>query len=269
MRLSQPGTQLKEVFLPAPIVSFATGLGHGLNIEAYVQANWNPSYFPPTGSYWSVVNGLGAGSAAYGLGTYRPANGNQYGAALRWQPDGTQANVGLYAMSYTDKTPNLAINTSGGPFGWVYESNRQLYGVSGNVSYGDWAFGSELSYRPKDAVSRTLTRILGNNGNCFVDSKKLQAHLTAILSVTPSGDYSGLLRVLGAQTATLLAEAVGIKYPGLKSTYNGDPIGAGAWGWGLKRIRLQIQWQSVPPLRADLTSISVGSMTVPSFLAGK
>ena len=27
MRLSQPGTQLKEVFLPAPMISFASGLG--------------------------------------------------------------------------------------------------------------------------------------------------------------------------------------------------------------------------------------------------
>ena len=41
MRLSQPGTQLKEVFLPAPIISVASGLGHGLNAEAYVQTNWN------------------------------------------------------------------------------------------------------------------------------------------------------------------------------------------------------------------------------------
>lgn len=46
MRLSQPGTQLKEVFLPAPMISVASGLGKGLNAEAYVQTNWNASYFP-------------------------------------------------------------------------------------------------------------------------------------------------------------------------------------------------------------------------------
>ena len=235
MRLSQPGTQLKEVFLPAPIVSFATGLGHGLNFETYVQANWNPSYFPPTGSYWSVVNGLGAGSTAYGLNTIRPSNGNQFGAALRWQPDGTQANIGLYAMNYTDKSPNLTLNgLTAGQVGWAYAENRHLFGISGNIPYGDWAFGSELSYRPRDAISLNFATsgCSGNNGNCYVDGKKLQAHLTAILSVTPSGDYSGLLRVLGAQTATLLAEAVGIKYPGLKSSYNGDLVSAGLWGWG-------------------------------------
>ncbi len=233
MRLSQPGTQLKEVFLPAPIISFASGLGHGFNFETYVQANWNPSYFPPTGSYWSVVNGLGSGSTAYGLNTQRPGHGNQYGAALRWQPEGTQANIGFYAMNYTDKTPNLSLDPA--RLGWVYLENRQLYGISANVPVGDWAFGSEVSYRPKDALSLNPdSGCANNNNNCYVDSKKIQAHLTAILSVTPGGNYSGLLNLLGAQTATLMAEAVMIKYPGLKQTYNGDQIGAGAWGWGMQ-----------------------------------
>jgi hypothetical protein len=40
------------------------------------------------------------------------------------------------------------------------------------------------------------------------------------------------LKALGADTATLLAEAVVIRYPNLQQTYGGDPISAGAWGWG-------------------------------------
>ncbi|WP_431061545.1 DUF1302 family protein, partial [Staphylococcus aureus] len=35
MRLAQPGVQLKEAVLPAPMASFATGLGHGLTLETY------------------------------------------------------------------------------------------------------------------------------------------------------------------------------------------------------------------------------------------
>ncbi|MCM2287865.1 MAG: DUF1302 domain-containing protein [Sulfuritalea sp.] len=61
-RLSSPGMQLKEVFLPAPIISFATGLGHGLNFEAYYQARWNRSKLPAVGSYWSVADFAGKGS---------------------------------------------------------------------------------------------------------------------------------------------------------------------------------------------------------------
>lgn len=236
MRLAQPGTQLKEVFLPAPIASFASGLGHGLNFEAYVQSNWNANYFPPTGSIWSTVNGLGKGDTAYGLSNNKAKNSGQYGASLRWQPDGTALNVGLYAMSYNDKSPQFTYNAKEtGQAGWVYAEDRRMFGVSANFPIGDWAIGTELSYRPKDAVSlNPASGCAGNKGNCFVDEKKFQFHLTGMLSMTPS-DYGGILKMLGgAQTATLMAEAVAVKYPGLKKTYNGDAVGAGAWGWGLQ-----------------------------------
>jgi hypothetical protein len=234
MRLSQPGTQLKEVFLPAPIISVASGLGHGLNVEAYVQTDWNANYLPPTGSYWSVANGLGKGHDSYGLVERGASDSGQYGAALRYQPDGTQLNLGLYAMSYNDKAPQFSVNVKGtGAVGWTYPEKRHLIGISANFPVGDWAIGTELSYRPKDAVAinPAVSGCSSRNGNCWVDEKKLQWHLTGLLSLTPSTG-GGVLKLLGADTATLLAEAVVIRYPGLKRTYGGDPISAGAWGWG-------------------------------------
>lgn len=231
MRLSQPGTQLKEVFLPAPIVSFATGLGHGLNLEAYVQTKWNDSYFPPTGSYWSMVNGLGKGDGAYGIPKRNAKDSGQYGAALRWQPSGTQLNLGFYTMAYHDKTPQLSFEN--GPE-WVFAEDRRLYGVSANFPLGDWAIGSELSYRPKDAVSLNpnFDGCASNGGKCWVDEKKYQWHLTGLLSMTP-GDYGGILKALGnATTATLLVEGVATYYPKLKKFYGAEPIAAGVWGWG-------------------------------------
>jgi hypothetical protein len=234
MRLSQPGTQLKEVFLPAPIVSVASGLGSGLNVEAYVQTHWNANYLPPTGSYWSVANGLGKGHDAYGLAEVKAKNGGQWGAALRWQPDGTQLNLGAYAMNYHDKAPNFSINAGGpGVIGWRYAENRRLFGLSANLPVGDWAIGTELSYRPKDAVAlnAATSGCASQNGNCWVDEKKLQWNLTGILSITPN-TAGFILDVLGADTATLLAEAVVVRYPNLKQSYDGDLVSAGAWGWG-------------------------------------
>jgi len=230
MRLAQPGTQLKEVFLPAPIVSFATGLGHGVNLEAYVQTNWNDNYFPPTGSYWSTANGLGKGDSAYGIPKRKPKDGNQYGAALRWQPSGTQLNLGLYAMSYQDKSPQLSLVN--GPE-WVFAEDRKMYGISANMPVGDWSVGTELSYRPKDAVAlNTANGCASTGGKCYVDEKKFQWAVTGMLSLTPS-DYPTILGALGgAQTATLMAEAVAVYYPNLKKSYGGDLISAGAWGWG-------------------------------------
>lgn len=235
MRLSQPGTQLKEVFLPAPMISFASGVGKGVNVEAYVQTNWNRSYFPPTGSYWSVVNGLGKGHDAYGLVDEKARNGGQWGASVRYQPEGTQLNLGFYAMNYHDKAPQFSVNVKNtGGVGWTYPEDRKLFGVSANFPVGDWAIGTELSYRPKDAVALNVNAsgCSSQNGNCWVDEKRLQWHLTGLLSLTPGGTGGGLLRAIGADTATLLAEAVVIRYPSLKQTYGGDPIAAGGWGWG-------------------------------------
>jgi hypothetical protein len=234
MRLSQPGTQLKEVYLPAPMISVASGLGHGFNAEAYVQSSWNGNYLPPTGSYWSVANGLGKGHDAYGLAEVKPRNGGQWGAALRYQPEGTQVNLGVYAMNYHDKAPQFSLDINGsGAIGWTYPENRKLYGVSANFPLGDWAVGTELSYRPKDAVAlnSAVSGCASQNGNCWVDEKRLQWHLTGILSLTPNTGGT-ILKMLGADTATVMAESVVIRYPNLKQTYGGDPITAGAWGWG-------------------------------------
>ncbi|MBK7059742.1 MAG: DUF1302 domain-containing protein [Rubrivivax sp.] len=234
MRLSQPGTQLKEVFLPAPMISIASGLGHGLNLEAYVQTNWNASYFPPTGGYWSVVNGLGRGHAAYGLDEVKPGNGGQWGLAMRYQPEGTQLNLGLYAMNFHDKTPNFSVNINNtGAVGWTYAKDRRMLGVSANFPLGDWAIGTELSYRPKDAVAlnAATSGCSSQNGDCWVDEKRFQWALTGLLSLTPSTG-GGILKLLGADTATLLSELVVIRYPNLKQSYGDDLITAGGWGWG-------------------------------------
>lgn len=68
-KLSIPGTQLKEALLPAPILSVASGLGHGLNVEAYYQFAWYENRLPPVGTYFSIADILGGGRGmAFGRG---------------------------------------------------------------------------------------------------------------------------------------------------------------------------------------------------------
>lgn len=234
-RLAQPGTQLKEAVLPAPMLSVAANLGHGINVEAYKQFRWNSSYFPPTGTYWSTVNGLGRGHDAYGISQQDAKNAGQWGASVRWQPEKFQANFGAYVLNYHDKTPNFTYRNADfvTTFGqWKFAENRRLYGVSANVPVGDWALGGELSYRPRDAV--TLNGLGSCNGGteCWVDEKRYQAHFTALFSATPN-NAKGLLDLLKADTATFLFEAVAIRYPKLQPTYNNgaDLAAAGGWAW--------------------------------------
>jgi len=247
LRLAQPGTQLKEVVLPAKLIDVSSGLGHGLSVEAYAQQGWNGNYFAPVGSYWSTA-AVGKGAENYGVPeASQPRKGGQYGLALRYQPEGTALNVGVYAMNYHDKAPVLVTSpVAASGFAYRYLEDRKMVGVSANFPIGNWAIGTELSYRPHDAVTlnssapgfgaSSLTPALGvtscqANGNCYAEAKKFQWHITGMLSLTPS-DNETILGMLGADTATLLAEAVLIRYPHLQSRYGGVPVAAGGWGFG-------------------------------------
>lgn len=65
-----PGTQLKEVFIPAPMASFNLGLTDTLNLEAYYQFKWNAYALDPVGTYFSTADVAGEGRRAI----YYPTN---------------------------------------------------------------------------------------------------------------------------------------------------------------------------------------------------
>jgi hypothetical protein len=60
-KFSIPGTQIKEAVLPAPMISVASGLGHGINVEVFYQFYWNRNKVPPVGTYFSVGDIYGKG----------------------------------------------------------------------------------------------------------------------------------------------------------------------------------------------------------------
>lgn len=232
MRLSQPGAQMKEAVLAAPMLNVAGNLGEGFSAEAYVQWRWNRSEVAPVGSYWSTAHVLGKGGPAYGVADVDARNSGQWGAALRWQPPGSSLNLGAYVLNYHDKLPTLKVDQTTFASSWVYPEDRRVYGLSANFPLGDWAIGTELSYRPKDAV--TLSPVAGcttRGGRCWVDERRWQWHLTGLYSLTPA-NARGFLDLMGASTGTFVSEAVVVRYPHLQSVYGGDPVASGYWGWG-------------------------------------
>ncbi|MNQ40936.1 hypothetical protein D3C85_545980 [compost metagenome] len=254
--LARPGVQLKEAVLPAPMLSVASGLGSGLNVEAYYQFHWNKSEVPPVGSYWSTTHSLGEGNKAYGFEEKDARNSGQWGISLRWQPEDSDINYGLYVMRYHDKLPSFSIqlldpNTFALAQTWEYPEDRMLYGISANMPIGDWAVGTELSYRPKEAVplNPVIDLCANNGGKCWKDEKKFQWHLTGIYSMTPSNSPD-LLEFTGASTGTLLTELVVVQYPGLHDELNGEPISAGLNTW-------QLDPATAPSAHGDKTSSGI------------
>jgi len=181
-----------------------------------------------------LVNGVYAGSPTNSIGIpVSVQNPNQYkpefGLKLNYKPQGADVNFGFYYENYTDKSPVLS-SLANGTAQWSYLQNRQLLGASANFALGDWAIGTELSYRPHDAVALSScfgaggpldAATNGVAGDCqqWIDKKKFQYDLNGQLNLTPSS--SPILKLLHADMAVLTAEATWIYYPGVSpnSTY--------------------------------------------------
>jgi hypothetical protein len=140
-----PGTQLKEIFRPAPMLYLNTGLTQGLNLEGYYQFTWNGFQFDPVGTFFSTADVIGKGQrpayipssllTPFGLclpptpcgdigdriqpginvipfeGDKKPPAGRQYGLALRGKPRGMDAEFALYYIRYHDKLPFTTLFT--------------------------------------------------------------------------------------------------------------------------------------------------------------
>lgn len=151
----------------------------------------------------------------------------QFGLKFNYAPRSIDANFAFYYLNYTDKSPVLS-SLANGTEQWSYLQHRQLFGVSANFGIGDWAIGTELSYRPHDAVA--LSSCYGAGGpldlntngvagiNCqqWADMKKLQYDIDGILALTRS-QYP-FLKLIGADAATLTWELTWIYYPGVSSS---------------------------------------------------
>ncbi|WP_158940817.1 DUF1302 domain-containing protein [Burkholderia sp. S171] len=179
-----------------------------------------------------LVNGQYAGAPYNSIGvpvsTQLPAKYNpEFGIKLNYKPKGIEANFGFYYENYTDKAPVLA-TLADGSSQWSYRQHRQLLGASANFALGDWAIGTELSYRPKDAVA--LSGCFGAGGpldlntngvsgvTCqqWADKKKFQYDINGQLNLTQS-EYP-FLKLIHADLAVLTAELTWIYYPGLSSS---------------------------------------------------
>ncbi|MBI2309071.1 MAG: DUF1302 domain-containing protein [Rhodocyclales bacterium] len=187
-----PGTQVKEIFIPAPMLSMSAGLTDDSSLEAYYQFRWNGFKFDPAGTFFSTADVIGRGKRTafyptsicndFGLGptpcgeTTDPAveaqriaeftalpfagdrkakNSGQYGLAYRQSLPEIDSEIAFYYQRYHDKLPFLGFKASAGlptSYFWAYGEDKDLFGVSMNSKVGPVAVGAELSYRPRDSV---------------------------------------------------------------------------------------------------------------------
>lgn len=193
---------------------------------------------------------LGTGTVVE-RGADREPEGGQGGAAFRYKFEESGNELGLYYIRYHDKIPYgsyRVVETKANPVGLElvldYGENRELYGLSNNFLLGDWQFGTELSYRPKDgvpidrsavidpdnpyycsnysnsnfalAVDPSTNTPIGTYCRGWIDTESYQFQVSGLNIVSPSGPLGWLLDITGASESILIAEAAVGYYPKLK-----------------------------------------------------
>lgn len=76
-KLYTPGTQIKQVLLPAPMVELESSLPGGqVSVEGYAQWHWNQNLYPPIGTYWSFNDVFGPNTQGPVVAAFSTANFN-------------------------------------------------------------------------------------------------------------------------------------------------------------------------------------------------
>ncbi len=177
-----------------------------------------------------LLNGtLGVAAGIQSDGQAR--NQGEYGISFHDKAPGSSVDYGFYYLRYHDKSPYFRILPDPAASGLIdykadYLENRDLYGVSTNFQAGLWAFGGELSFRPRDAVSLSgcftpgapldANRNFSPVANCplYKDEHKWEMHLTGQMQLQPS-ETPFVLNTLHADSGFLTFELVGTYYQGV------------------------------------------------------
>lgn len=135
-RLRVPGSELKEAFIPVPMVFASQQVTDNITVEAFYQLKWEHFEIDPFGTFFSTTDVFSPGgqeaftgfgrtpdrgtpggmvdeTSAVPRGKDRDAkDSGQYGAALRWLIGDTE--LGFYGMNYHSRLP-LASALAGDP----------------------------------------------------------------------------------------------------------------------------------------------------------
>lgn len=131
VKLRAPGSELKEAFIPVPMVFASQQITDNITIEAFNQFKWKPFKIDPFGSFFSSTDVFSRGGTQSFIGFGRtpdsthPENGTpepdsiiprdhtrhakdtgQFGMALRWLiPALNNTELGFYGINYHSRTP--------------------------------------------------------------------------------------------------------------------------------------------------------------------
>lgn len=167
--LSVPSSQFKEIIRPAGQVSAQVQLSPNLSVGGYYQYKWEKTRLPASGSYLSDADFVGPGAERFFVSpgaaagpaffvTNRDArDSGQGGVQVRFKPKAFDVELGLYAVRYHDRGPQLYVRPTGGPpepgtlrvgdLQLVYAEDVNAFGASFSTVLADANVAGEVSMR--------------------------------------------------------------------------------------------------------------------------
>lgn len=221
---AEPLAEARELFLPVTQAMADIALRSFLHAEFYVQGEWRRDRTPGVASYFSTSDIADVGgqrlftpAGAYLRGPDRtPAGIDQFGAALRL--DTGMLDLGLYALRYDAKTPQIYLVQSGragaavpGYYGLLFPRGIDVLGASFSTYLGDSTLAGEVSFRDHmPLVSRgpaSLAAAFGAagaggfySGAPYAVGQSLHGQVSMVTILPPDRLWQG---------ASLMAEAFG------------------------------------------------------------
>jgi len=207
--LTVPSSQFKEVLRPVPQVSGTLQIRPGLSLGAYYQFRWDETKIPGVGSYLSNIDWAGDGTESLIAGpgviwnqvdAVNPDDQGQGGMQLRWSPEGSDFEYGLYFARYHAKTPSsFYFDPVGQTIRTVYGQDIRTYGVSATTSIGQLNLAAEASVRhnaPLNSDPQLVFYALGDTGDNdrnvrYAVGRTAHANLSGIYVLQPAALWDG------------------------------------------------------------------------------
>ena len=252
-KLRAPGSELKEAFIPTPMIWLSQQVGQGLSVEAYAQANWQKTRLDPRGSYFSTSDVFSDDGdkviVTFGRrkDQHFPVTNPSTTAALAaiYGPFDPAASV--WVPRTADRTPS-----NSGQFG---VSMRYLATALNNTEFGAY-FLNYHSRTPIASVRKTTFPALGSGTtNLLTGSPFIPASAnTANGSASGFAEYPDKIRLFGLSFST--AAPLGIALQGEYSYRPNQPVQLGVTDLVLAALNLPSQYAQNPadiPLGSEIT----------------
>ena len=211
---SLPNAQFKEIGLPVNQLSTNLQVDSNLSLGAYYQFEWRPLRLPAAGSYFSPADFVGEGTdllltptggAANRLSDLKGRDSGQFGARAMFKIPGVEADFGVYAAKYDDKTPIPVFNATdtagaygGGTYRLSYGRDVRVFGASFSTLVGETNVAGEISTRRNtplhplgDLVVNFNPAATNEGDTAYARGNTLHANLSAITVFPATGLWDG------------------------------------------------------------------------------